>query len=314
MINTFYPHLLPDEHISSMFARRLQLNATRPFKYEQRALTGVSNSIGLLHLSTPILSLVLNSTASEQGRERILKENTLCGFYSHSLRRKWIEAYLNDFPKIGRRDLFVPQCSKLRSASQWRWCLQCIDRDISEHGVAYWHVEHQLPTSMTCFKHLDEQLISACASCGFSINDLKLVNGPPKHCPSCKQVFISGSKVLTNELLWIQSMGQKLHSNDGSLLEQKYAYDMNYALALLVSRNKGCRLKEPWVVQELHQRAFSNWAKESGFSALFADGFSFEKDRAVGLADTIIKNRKVSPLSHLLWLRYFGFESFGDVQ
>ena len=35
----------------------------------------------------------------------------------------------------------------------FRWCVDCIDHDISQYGTAYWHVAHQLPATTVCIEH-----------------------------------------------------------------------------------------------------------------------------------------------------------------
>lgn len=36
---------------------------------------------------------------------------------------------------------------------RWRFCPQCLQTDIAEAGVAWWHRAHQLPTSIVCAEH-----------------------------------------------------------------------------------------------------------------------------------------------------------------
>lgn len=35
----------------------------------------------------------------------------------------------------------------------WRYCEMCCAAEIEKYGVAYWHLEHQIPTSLICLKH-----------------------------------------------------------------------------------------------------------------------------------------------------------------
>jgi len=35
----------------------------------------------------------------------------------------------------------------------WRYCPACYEHDVALHGVAYWHLAHQLPTTLMCTEH-----------------------------------------------------------------------------------------------------------------------------------------------------------------
>lgn len=35
----------------------------------------------------------------------------------------------------------------------WRYCPACYEHDVAFHGVGYWHLAHQLPTSLMCTDH-----------------------------------------------------------------------------------------------------------------------------------------------------------------
>lgn len=35
----------------------------------------------------------------------------------------------------------------------FRWCVDCVDHDITQHGTAYWHLAHQLPGTTICIEH-----------------------------------------------------------------------------------------------------------------------------------------------------------------
>lgn len=35
----------------------------------------------------------------------------------------------------------------------WRYCPECYEHDVALHGVGYWHLAHQLPTTLICTKH-----------------------------------------------------------------------------------------------------------------------------------------------------------------
>lgn len=63
-----------------------------------------------------------------------------------------------------------------------RLCLQCVENDQHEHGVAYWHRSHQIPGVSTCWKHRTP-LLSSCpkCSCPFLFTK-KLLNIPWQPC------------------------------------------------------------------------------------------------------------------------------------
>ena len=37
--------------------------------------------------------------------------------------------------------------------ARWRYCPDCYQSDRDKYGVAYWHLEHQLPTTLICLEH-----------------------------------------------------------------------------------------------------------------------------------------------------------------
>lgn len=37
--------------------------------------------------------------------------------------------------------------------AHWRYCPDCCQADKEKYGVAYWHLEHQLPTTLVCLDH-----------------------------------------------------------------------------------------------------------------------------------------------------------------
>ncbi|MEO2278847.1 TniQ family protein [Pseudoalteromonas pernae] len=314
MTNTFFPVLQPDEHVLSMFVRRLHLNACRDIKVEQRVLSGKAESLLVGPIEHSALLTVLNTIEDPVERERVLREHTLCGFYSHSLRQKWIRSFLSPIRVKRNKELFIPHASKLRSTGSWRWCNECVKQDKEVYGLSYWHVEHQLPTSVTCSKHVNKELVSQCQSCGFIVRDLRNTPYPETQCSECECDIIHRNEPISSDLLWLQEQGLALHRNCSSLYKSSYSHDMNYEVSLRVSKLIEFKGQELWRVQEKLQPIFSEWANDIGADTLFIDGFSFEDDIAVSLSNTILKNRKVSPLSHLLWLRFLGAESIRAFQ
>ncbi|GAC23133.1 hypothetical protein GMES_0833 [Paraglaciecola mesophila KMM 241] len=312
MKNTFFPHLFPGEHVLSMFARRLRFNVLRSVEVEQRALTSTNVSLTTQSILSPALQVVLKSINCAQERERILKEHSLMGFYSHSLNQKHVRDYLRTKGKAQHQKLKAAHCSKLASSKAWRWCNECVKEDTSNIGVAYWHVAHQLPTAITCPKHTTSKLLNSCSQCGFAIRDLKKVSNPSECCSVCRSKITQSTKILGGNLRWVQDRGLELHRSSEGILNPGYKYDMNHVVGACVSLlTKGKRLG--LVQKHIHyQPLFSEWALKSGASCLFDENFSFEYDNAVSLHTTINTPTKVSPLSHLLWLRFFGVDSFGE--
>lgn len=314
MTKHFELNLLPGEHVLSMFVRKLWINATRSVADEQRSLVNRMETIGIQSLTNSVLNHMLQNIVDPEEQERVLREHTLCGFYSSSLKLKWIRSYLASIRVKRRFELFVPHCSKLRSNKSWRWCNDCVKEDREKFGVSYWHVEHQLPTSLTCSKHNQKRLISECNECGYIIRDLKEVSGPDINCPNCGDEFEQSQKALTELQQWIQERGFDLHRDTKNLLKPEYSYDMNYAVCLQSSRTRLIGNSSNLERRDEIQNAFSKWALNYGADIFFVDNFSFRKDRAVDIGKTMHYNRKVSPLSHLLWLKFLGVNGFFEVR
>jgi hypothetical protein len=116
-----------------------------------------------------------------------------------------------------RKQLFNEQVSETIDRNcdvhshPWRWCKECVYQDLAEYGVPYYHRDHQVPGVFQCVKHR-ENLIYACASCGFSAHNLNSQPIPPVDlsCPICGDKYDTPSFELSTNMKLIQECCLKM--------------------------------------------------------------------------------------------------------
>lgn len=314
MSNIYFTHLLPSEHVLSMYVRGLRNNVLRKVGCEQRAQTGMNVPLGPQSLVNHSILTLLKDIKRVNERNRVLRQHSLIGFYSHSLNQSQLRDFLRTNRVNIRKQFKAVHSSKCQSSQAWRWCNECVAEDKKNVGVAYYHVEHQLPTSITCHRHSEKLLIQSCNLCGHSIRDLKKQPAPSASCSSCDGAIEQKARVLNEELMWVQERGLELHSSSHDILNPKFKYDMNHVVGAIVSlktRRKGLSTTQK---HNHYQPVFARWAKQVGAECFFTDDFSFEYDLAVNLYSTITTPAQASVLSHLLWMRFFGVKEFGEFE
>lgn len=86
----------------------------------------------------------------------MLRRHTIANFYwpflSEAARRSVVSAIMVGTTNHWRRTL----CSSSRTQPiehPLKWCPKCVETDRSRFGRAYWHVQHQFPTTMICRVH-----------------------------------------------------------------------------------------------------------------------------------------------------------------
>ena len=88
--------------------------------------------------------------------ERVLKQHTVGGYYwpwlSEHARTQVLQDCADGNSTHWRRALVAMSRSRPFQHAL-RWCPECAETDLAQHGRAYWHVEHQSPIARACRNH-----------------------------------------------------------------------------------------------------------------------------------------------------------------
>jgi hypothetical protein len=183
MLNDF--ELLPGEHLASAVARWHIMSVSLTFGFSMK------------RLGLPIMSVIpLRIFHAGDTGIGVLDElhNTATCWYQHAF-GNYIWPFLNrNEQDVIQQELKSQIPNKLpihgfraSSVSYWRWCSECIEQDESEHGIAYFHQNHQLPGVFHCYRH-GGGLSGMCIHCGFhikSINSSVFLLPYNNLCPEC---------------------------------------------------------------------------------------------------------------------------------
>ncbi len=145
--------IFPDETVYSWLVRQVILSGFPLTRAALEELIGPEHRqlTGLLPGFAAALSSRSNYSIAE-----LLREHTALNYYrlfTHPLKFK----ALWDELKAGHSITLINQHGWLATLSkqptELRYCPICASSDYSEFGVAFWHVEHQLPGCIACAKH-----------------------------------------------------------------------------------------------------------------------------------------------------------------
>lgn len=184
-----FPNIFPGEHIYSGLARyhilsgnrtsadtRTYLGLPQGTLKAQNLFNGPGNTV------LPNVAEALDRDASEMARHHTLEPLfRLCMPQSLSEARE--AAWRHGRPPVAKKVSSVV-AQYLRHDRSWRYCVPCSEEDVREYGVAYWHIEHQIPGLGSC-PHHKRPLRGNCKACGSSrstLNDFELPSALCK-CP-----------------------------------------------------------------------------------------------------------------------------------
>lgn len=139
-----WPRKLPDESLYSWVARAAVLNAVSDaFRFCQ--LISFTQIKSVLECQ-PSLSVLQGVVANEDGARLFLDSLSL-----RNLSRQFEKA---NAPEVGLTCSTVGWCPPtLGSVSRWKFCETCIESDLDQYGVAYWHLSHQMGMVPICSAH-----------------------------------------------------------------------------------------------------------------------------------------------------------------
>jgi hypothetical protein len=312
---TFLPNLLPGEHLLGAFSRLLLLNKSGNAEALQLALTGHNSSLNVCAAYHKAYDSLFELFEQQKSREELLNHHTLMGFYRHSMKYQRRNELLLINNHKDREHFYLPGVSIMKNARLWCWCQSCAKEDAQKYGVAYWHVRHQLPTSLTCHRHTNEHLQSGCNNCGFQVYDLNSCALPTgKLCPVCKLAFETTYRNLSSDALWIQNAGISLYESDSGFLRPNFEWVMHWAVDLVSARTWKLGHGNKWSIFDRQQKLFNTWLIDNGLDEYFVDGIALNNCKALDIEKTKEFPRKVPALTHLLWLRFMGVQSLRDAK
>lgn len=306
-------NLLPEEHVLGGISRSFLCLPSPSIESSKRKFTGRNEAFNLVPPLHKAGMELLEGIPDKVDKEQLLLKNSLIGFFSHSLKYR-VRAGLVSESESGKIFPFIDFQTKLKATESWRWCPKCVREDQQNFGISYWHTAHQLPTSVTCYKHPELSLIDKCEACGFAVTDLSEHSIPFIKCPKCNHINDCSEAQLHSDLFWIQEKGLELHRGALELETPRFEYDMSYALALFYNTIEPGTPLQRVLKMENYQNKLDAWIRQRNINLLFRENVNFTNDLAINLERTINKPRKVTPLSHLIWLRFFGMERLGEIR
>ncbi|WP_421912143.1 TniQ family protein [Marinobacter sp.] len=155
---SFFPRILPDEHLFSVFARYHHLagNCTSAHTKAQLGLAlGPLKPQDTANL-TFHMALKTAATLLDLPLSKVARSNTLTPLLRLSLPAKLQDQQLTEWA-ISQSS--VPDSKILMNDrmltfdKSWRFCNECVEEDVRKVGVCYWHLSHQIPSVSHCKIH-----------------------------------------------------------------------------------------------------------------------------------------------------------------
>jgi hypothetical protein len=143
------PSALPDESLFSRICRHLTLSGLNTNQY-------LSSLLGTKRISVhPYLTSGIKkiSSFSQESAEELLRNQTLAPLFAHYLPR-YKSVILNPSSTAQQLTRYC-QLSTFREKERLtiKYCVKCVEHDIRQFGVAYWHCLHQIPGLDACYQH-----------------------------------------------------------------------------------------------------------------------------------------------------------------
>ncbi len=163
------PYWLPDETFYSLCCRYHLLSGNRLAATTCNSLFGHPRQGSQHDFPNRLEHFCLRSDGICGSAEEIAKNRTIISFYfplkspevvSHSILATQGNASGNLKFRLGILT------SRFRANHPLKACASCMVQDIATHGIAYWHLEHQLPGVWVCTSHLEPLLVSEIKSTG----------------------------------------------------------------------------------------------------------------------------------------------------
>lgn len=208
MINfDFLPELLHDESLLGYMSR---VRATLPFATNKPFISQFKNS--WQSVITTRLASGIEMEISEVVRRHF--DLPVQPYWTHGSGR-YFRPFLNQHGRRAIQNIFdqnalhpmqfVTKFAKEGKVA-WGWCPCCVKEDTEIHGVAYWHLSHQIPAVRVCPRHQCE-IVRSCPHCKCSTMVLSLGELPPQNsiCGKCNTLVEAITPKLNKKTQWISS-------------------------------------------------------------------------------------------------------------
>lgn len=154
--NSFFPHPITGETLYSWCVRFHRLSTNIHPRLTSTQLFG-NSAAGFRHdFPTHLLSLSKNTNQLFGSIENLIYGRTCFPIFAPFLSPPVIAAVIQEMQKGGysriKYHLGLRACS-IATTAPLKACLSCMRDDTIAFGIAWWHVEHQLPTVRICPKH-----------------------------------------------------------------------------------------------------------------------------------------------------------------
>lgn len=152
-VRDFCPEILPQETVYSWVARWLE--AIPVPNIDEAATVLIGSSSKQWDASLPSF---LRELCSFSGMtiESLINQHTLIPYYRHFCRPETFKNILIDI-SVGDTSSSYTKLSlvagRVIDSPTLNYCPECAKKDIQEMGIAYWHIEHQLPGVSVCNHH-----------------------------------------------------------------------------------------------------------------------------------------------------------------
>lgn len=150
------PHALPDELIFSRMIRYCSVNAV-PIPEFLKSVYG-DHRASINPILTAGLTAISNSFRED--KNNLVKEQTLAPLFMHyypQYKAKLSEA-ISSTDNYSAIRLSQLSCVREHAQLTLKMCPVCVQEDIRQFGVAYWHRVHQIPAIESCCEH-QQQLV-----------------------------------------------------------------------------------------------------------------------------------------------------------
>lgn len=148
-----YSGLYPDETLTSFIVRQLYFSGYPHIRIAQSNFFGSDN----LQINSPFPSLIpWISENFNIKRNELLENHTSLGYYKPFLSENKYElvkqALLAGDVEFVQKWLGITS-NRVKEGDRLYYCPECINEDLNNYGVTYWHRKHQLYGMITCPTH-----------------------------------------------------------------------------------------------------------------------------------------------------------------
>lgn len=155
---SFMPELLPDELLYSLIGRLTSANVLGTPKARIEKLFGTKDAVPSVDLPCLVNSLQrrLGENSPWRSSSELIETATIYPYHRPfltPLRHKLIEKILLNGNGKALKVSMGRVANRFGAAPPLRYCPICINEDIANHGVSYWHRAHQLPGVTSCYLH-----------------------------------------------------------------------------------------------------------------------------------------------------------------